>query len=291
MLTLVLPFVGGAVAALVHWVVFSPLVDQPLFARQNYRDRTVPVAGGLVLMAAVLTVAALHAVSRAALLATDAKGAESISRTLLAVLGFGVLGLLDDLAGPRDPTRGEARGFTGHVGAALRGQLSTGMVKLLGGVAVAAVVVPVGKSGVDAFARDVLLVALAANLGNLLDRRPGRALKVGLLCTVPLVVLAASPVLVSGAVAVAGAGVALLGFDVREKLMLGDGGANPFGGALGLAVVLAFSPDIRLIVLIVLIGLNAVSEVVSFTTVIDRVPPLRFFDHLGRVRGEGSAGG
>ncbi len=291
MVTLLLPFVGGAVAALVAWVVLSQLVDQPLFARHNYRGRTVPVAGGLVLMAAVLTVAALHAVSRAALLATDAKGAESISRTLLAVLGFGLLGLLDDLAGPGDHTRGHARGFKGHVGAALRGQLTTGMVKLLGGVAVAAVVVPVGKSGVDAFARDVLLVSLAANLGNLLDRRPGRALKVGLLCTVPLVVLAASPVLVSGAVAAAGAGIALLGFDIREKLMLGDGGANPFGGALGLAVVLALSPDVRLIVLIVLVVLNAVSEVVSFSAVIERVPPLRYFDHLGRVRGEGSAGG
>jgi UDP-N-acetylmuramyl pentapeptide phosphotransferase/UDP-N-acetylglucosamine-1-phosphate transferase len=290
-LTLLLPFLGGAAAALVYWAVFSQLVDQPLFARQNFRDRTVPVAGGLVLMAAVLTVAALHAVSRAALLATDAKGADSISRTLLAVLGFGVLGLLDDLAGPGDPTRGQARGFKGHVGAAVRGHVSTGMVKLLGGVAVAAVVVPIGKSGVDAFARDALLVALAANLGNLLDRRPGRALKVGLLCALPLVVFAVTPVLLSGAAAVAGAGVALLVFDVREKLMLGDGGANPFGGALGLAVVLAFSPDVRLIVLLVLVGLNAISEVVSFSAVIDRVPPLRFLDHLGRVRGEGSAGG
>jgi UDP-GlcNAc:undecaprenyl-phosphate/decaprenyl-phosphate GlcNAc-1-phosphate transferase len=291
MVTLLLPFFGGAIAALVLWLVFSPLADQPLFARQNYRDHAVPVAGGLVLMAGVLTVAALHAVSRAALLATDAEGAESITRTLLAVLGFGVLGLLDDLAGPGDPTRGQARGFKGHVAAALHGHLSTGMVKLLGGVAVAAVVVPVGKSGVDAFARDALLVALAANLGNLLDRRPGRVLKVGLLCTVPLVVLAASPALLSGAVAVAGAGAALLGFDVREELMLGDGGANPLGGALGLAVVLAFSPDIRLIVLLVLVGLNALSEVVSFSAVIDRLPPLRYFDHLGRVRGQGSTGG
>ena len=291
MLTLVLPCVGGAVAALVHWLVFSRIIEQPLFARQNYRGRTVPVAGGLVLMAAVLTVAALHAVSRAALLATDAKGAESLSRTLLAVLGFGVVGLVDDIAGPGDPTGGQARGFKGHVAAALRGELSTGMVKLLGGAAVAAVVVPVVKSGVDAFARDVVLVALAANLANLLDRRPGRVLKVGLLCAVPLVVLAASPVLLSGAAAVAGAGLALLGFDVREKLMLGDGGANAVGAALGLAVVLAFSPDVRLVVLIVLVVLNAVSEVVSFSTVIDRVPPLRYVDHLGRVRGEGSAGG
>lgn len=291
MLTLLLPFVGGVVAALVYWLAFARLVDQPLFARPNYRERTVPVAGGLVLMAAVITVAALHAVSRAALLATDAKGAESLSRTVLAVLGFGGLGLLDDMAGPGDATRGQARGFKGHVAAALRGELSTGMVKLLGGLAVAVVVVPVGKSGVDAFARDALVVALAANLGNLLDRRPGRALKVGLLCAVPLVVLAVSPVLLSGAVAVAGAGVALLGLDVREKLMLGDGGANPFGAAFGLAVVLAFSPDVRLVVLIVLVVLNAVSEVVSFSAVIDRVPPLRYLDHLGRVRGEGSAGG
>jgi UDP-GlcNAc:undecaprenyl-phosphate/decaprenyl-phosphate GlcNAc-1-phosphate transferase len=289
--TLILPFLGGAVTALLAWLAFTRLVDQPLFARPNYRGRTVPVAGGLVVMAAVLTVAALHAVSRAALLATDVRGTDSISRTLLAVLGFGLLGMLDDLAGPGDPTRGEARGFTGHLAAALSGHISTGVVKLIGGVAVAAVAVPVGKAGIDAYARDVLLVALAANLANLVDRRPGRAVKVGLLCAVPLVVLAASPVVLSGPVAVAGAGLALLGFDVREKVMLGDGGANPFGAALGLAVVLAFSPGVRLIVLGALIGLNALSEVVSFSAVIDRLPPLRYLDHLGRVRGEGPAGG
>jgi UDP-N-acetylmuramyl pentapeptide phosphotransferase/UDP-N-acetylglucosamine-1-phosphate transferase len=64
--------------------------------------------------------------------------------------------------------------------------------------------------------------------------------------------------------------------------MLGDAGANVLGGVLGLAVVLECSRTTRNIVLVVLIALNLASELVSFSRVIDRVPPLRWLDRLGR---------
>ena len=85
---------------------------------------------------------------------------------------------------------------------------------------------------------DAVLIALAANLGNLLDRAPGRTLKAAAIAYVPLAI-----VLGDGAVGVAiapamGAAFGLLPDDLRERLMLGDAGANVIGAVLGLGVVL-----------------------------------------------------
>ena len=64
--------------------------------------------------------------------------------------------------------------------------------------------------------------------------------------------------------------------------MLGDSGANALGGMLGAAAAVALPRKARIAVLAVITGLTAASEVVSFTRVIDRTPPLRWLDMLGR---------
>ena len=79
---------------------------------------------------------------------------------------------------------------------------------------------------------------------------------------------------------------ALLGDDLRERMMLGDTGANAFGGVLGLAVVLQCAPATRNAALGLVLFLTIASEFVSFSRVIERVPPLRAFDHLGRSTSE-----
>ena len=59
----------------------------------------------------------------------------------VAAVGFGLFGLLDDLAGST-----ARRGFRGHVGALRQGELTTGLLKLVGGGLVAVVVAwPVGR--------------------------------------------------------------------------------------------------------------------------------------------------
>ena len=76
--------------------------------------------------------------------------------------------------------------------------------------------------------------------------------------------------------------------------MLGDTGSNALGALLGLAATrLGRGP--RLAVLAGLAGLNAASEVVSFTKVIARTPALNRLDMLGRrpapAKSAGSAEG
>ena len=81
-----------------------------------------------------------------------------------------------------------------------------------------------------------------------------------------------------------GAAFGLLGDDLRERLMLGDTGANVIGAVLGLAVVLGSRDSIRLVVMLVLLAVNVGAELFSFSRVIDAVRPLRWFDRLGSRR-------
>jgi UDP-N-acetylmuramyl pentapeptide phosphotransferase/UDP-N-acetylglucosamine-1-phosphate transferase len=83
---------------------------------------------------------------------------------------------------------------------------------------------------------------------------------------------------------VVGAALALLLDDLQERVMLGDTGANPLGAVLGLGVVAAASPTTRSVVAVVLLVANLLSELVSFSRIIDAVPPLRAMDRAGRIR-------
>lgn len=269
----------GATGAVALWRASRDVFAQPLFARRNVRGIDVPVAAGLVLVVAVLA-------GEAVLMAADTIAAPEVGEhsgrlvTLLLALGFGLLGLVDDLA-----AEGEDRGFTGHLRAMVHGRLTTGGLKLAGGGVLAFVAVAaVSSEGLGWLVVDAILIALAANLANLFDRAPGRTIKVGILAAASLIAAAASDerALLVGAALVIGASIGLLGFDLREHLMLGDTGSNVIGAALGFGVVLTTGRVVSLVVLAVLVALNLTSERVSFSAVIARVTPLRVLDQLGR---------
>ncbi len=200
---------------------------------------------------------------------------------LLACVGFGLLGLVDDVFGTQSD-----HGFRGHLGAFARGRVTTGFVKIAGGSALAVVLVraspaAAGASGLRVVA-DSLLVALAANLTNLFDRAPGRAIKVGLLAWIPVALIARTDAVGAAIAPAIGAFAGLLGDDLHERLMLGDAGSNVIGAVLGLAAVMECAPATRTVVLVVLVAVTSASEVVSFSRVIDRVYALRKLDRLGR---------
>ena len=75
----------------------------------------------------------------------------------------------------------------------------------------------------------------------------------------------------------------MLPAEMKERVMLGDTGANPLGAAIGLAVVLTQEAPVRLGVVVALLFMNLLSEKVSFSAVIERVGPLRAVDQLGRM--------
>jgi len=263
------------------------MLERPVFRRKNYRGVDLATAGGLVIPVAVFFSGAVIAVLSALGAMPSAFALTALQLTAIAAGGFGMLGLLDDLAVDEG-----ASGYRGHLIALFSGRLSAGSLKMIAGPAIALVVVQPASG--DSFAWLVIdgaVVALAANLANLFDRAPGRVTKVASLCMLALVIGSivgagsfTGGVLpgLFGAAVVLGAAWGLMRSEMREEMMLGDTGANPLGAALGLAVVLTQSQAIRLGVLVALVVLNLLSERVSFSSVIERVPVFRWIDQLGR---------
>ena len=200
----------------------------------------------------------------------------------LALAGAGAFGfgVYDDLAGS-----GKRRGLRGHLGALANGEVTTGAVKLggLGATGLASALLLGSSSSRDPadVAVNAGLVAGGANLLNLFDLRPGRAIKVATLSAALITAGGAE----RGARAVAaplGAALALLPDDLGERAMLGDAGANALGAMLGGAAAVSLPRPARIALLAGIVALTGASEKVSFTKVIERTPPLRWLDMLGR---------
>ncbi|MGE5762554.1 MAG: hypothetical protein ACM3ZF_01270 [Mycobacterium leprae] len=233
--------------------------------RRNYRGRTVTLLEGPAYVAGVIV----------GIAAAPGLGARLRCAALLATAGAAAVGGYDDVAGT-----GDAKGFAGHLHALSRGEITSGLVKVVGvggaGLAAGALARP---DPVDAVLAGGV-VAGSANLVNLLDLRPGRAIKAGLAIGLPLVVGGGptAPALAAGL----GAAAALLPADLGERGMLGDAGANALGALVGLGLVDARSRRALAATLAALSTLTAASEAVSFGRVIDAVAPLRWLDRLGR---------
>jgi UDP-GlcNAc:undecaprenyl-phosphate GlcNAc-1-phosphate transferase len=232
--------------------------------RSNNRGRTVTLLEG---PAVALGIAAGAAVAPGIAPAVRLAGAG-------AALGAGAVGLYDDLH-----ASGTAKGFRGHLSALAHGEVTTGVAKIVGiGATGLAAGCALRRGPVDRMLATVV-VAGAANVVNLFDLRPGRAVKAAVLGGAAGVARGSA----FGAVALGAAG-ALLPEDLGERAMLGDAGANALGAALGVATVARASRGGLLGAAALVVGLTAASEKVSFTKVIEATPALRFLDGLGRRR-------
>jgi UDP-GlcNAc:undecaprenyl-phosphate GlcNAc-1-phosphate transferase len=192
------------------------------------------------------------------------------------VLGVAFLGLVDDTLG------GVPRGWRGH-GLALReGRLSTGGLKAAGSLGLALYVTSNPDLPTGRWLLETAVLVFATNAFNLLDLRPGRAIKVFALLGVGLTIGAESfaalwrlglfvgPALVAGA------------YDLRERAMLGDTGANLLGALAGLWILLTLSELGQGIALTILLAVTIYGELRSITSLVERVPLLRRLDSMGR---------
>ena len=269
-------FVIGAFVSAVLWGAMSRQLStaDPL-RRENYRGHHLPVAAGIVVVLTELVVGAVYLAFVRAGGVSDDEAARGTTVLGIGTLGFGLIGLFDDLVGAAS-----TKGFRGHLRAVTRGELTTGMVKLVWGVLIGFIVSPGSLAGA---LRGGLVIAAAANTANLFDRAPGRVVKVSLAGAALVALLGAPGWQLTGPMLVVGAGLGLLAPDLRERCMLGDTGANVLGAAVGYGLVVATGPTGEWTALVVLVALNAASEMVSFSRIIDRVPALRALDRLGTV--------
>lgn len=294
-----------ALGVVVPWTVmrmFVASVAGPSATTTNYRG--IRVSYGLGVVWLVWGVCALLGGFAAALEYSFAALGLLTVAGLLATVAFG-FGLVDDAYGS-----GDARGFKGHLAALARGRLTTGGMKLVGVGAAslgAGFIVKdyaqwghgPGVAGASLVAG--VAIALTANLVNLMDLRPGRALKCYALLAaagwgavtfvwMPFATRGAATAPARNLVDVVGLALFLAGpllavwrYDLREVGMLGDAGANPMGAVAGLFIVCGLPLWGLIAYAIVMLVLNLASERVSFSRVIDSSAPLRWLDGLGRL--------
>jgi UDP-N-acetylmuramyl pentapeptide phosphotransferase/UDP-N-acetylglucosamine-1-phosphate transferase len=263
----------GAIAARAAYTALTrrpPLGGEKTWTRTNHRGEPLTLLEGPAFVAG----------SSAAVALAPGLPARTRAAALLAGAGSGALGAYDDLYGTAS-----SKGFKGHLTALARGEVTSGAVKILGigatGLGAAALV---SRGPADTLVNGAV-IAGAANLANLFDLRPGRAVKVGLLTGAPLLAAALagrSPAAAALAAVPLGAAAALLPEDLGERAMLGDAGANALGALLGLAAVTRLGRPGRWTLLGTVAALTAASEKISFTKVIAGNPVLNRIDMLGR---------
>jgi UDP-GlcNAc:undecaprenyl-phosphate/decaprenyl-phosphate GlcNAc-1-phosphate transferase len=280
-----LPLILGLVIA----VALAPALVRALagagHTRPNYRDRQLPFPFGvLTLAAALLALIPLLLVQR--LGATQVLPPELLSVAVYA-LGVLALGLLDDMLGQGDErgsdgARPPQRGWRGHGAATLRGELSTGALKAAGSLGLALLAMSYMGLSNGRWLLAAAVLVLATNVFNLLDLRPGRATKAFVLLGVGLAIgsadlhplweigLFAAPALVAGV------------YDLRERVMLGDTGANLLGALAGLWLVLTLSGTGQIVALALLAVITLYGELRSISTLLERTPGLRRLDSWGR---------
>jgi UDP-GlcNAc:undecaprenyl-phosphate GlcNAc-1-phosphate transferase len=294
--------------ALLSAAVLAPAVLRTLaeggHKRLNYRERPLPFPFGVLIVAAAL-IALIPLVLLARLASSEVFHPELLPIALYA-LGVATLGLIDDTLGearaglsatsgaidqPAGPG-GDAleeltqpvppRGWRGHTRAVLRGELSTGTLKAAGSLGLALFAMSFEGLSKPRWLLAVGVLVLATNVFNLLDLRPGRAIKAFVLLGAGLTLgsldarplwslgLFAAPALVAGL------------YDLRERAMLGDTGANLLGALAGLWLVLTLSQGGQLIALALLVAITLYGELRSISALVERTPGLRTLDSWGR---------
>lgn len=289
-----LPVVGAGigVCAGLGYVLRRKHIKASQWERTNFHGATVSLRGGVAMAGASVASAAV-----ASALSDQPRAALGGA---VAALGGGVAGYIDDVdQGAHDGGK-VAKGLKGHLGALAHGQVTTGVIKIAGiGASALAASALVGSKATSVsgkaadLALNTVLIAGTANLANLLDLRPGRALKATVLVATPLSYFSAAAAKpeasASGASAqrllasgLNAAAITALVEDLQETTMLGDTGANAAGALLGTSLAANDSWKLRLGTALGVVGLILASEKVSFSKVIAANPALNWLDQLWR---------
>lgn len=317
-----LPVVGAGigVCAGLGYVLRRKRIKASQWERTNFHGVTVSLRGGVAMAGA--------SVASAAVASAFSDQPRAALGGLVASLGGGLAGYIDDVdQGAHDGGK-VAKGLKGHLGALAHGQVTTGVIKIAGiGASALAASALVGSKAtsmggkVADLALNTVLIAGAANLANLLDLRPGRALKATVLVAAPLSYFScadaktpasgasvtsatasvtsgasgapsatpAAPASASGASAqrllasgLNAAAITALVEDLQETTMLGDTGANAAGALLGTSLAANDSWKLRLGAALGVVSLILASEKVSFSKVIAANPALNWLDQLWR---------
>lgn len=270
LMLLVLLLVGVGVS-----VISIPMVKYMLescgLIRKNYRGEMIPVGMGIAFIPALMVNSAILTYFN-----IEHDRLLLIFVLLFAVMAMAFAGIMDDAIGNRDVT-----GLKGHFLSMFNGRLTTGGFKAVLGGFIGIVVSAAVADNILGVVVGTLVVALATNFMNLLDLRPGRAIKVYLIISILVLIFAGDfnrqlyMLLLPGV-------VSYFIFDLKALSMMGDAGSNVLGVFIGVMIVISFSIQVQLVCLVGLIAIHVLTEKYSLTKLIEQNSVLNFIDKLGR---------
>ena len=251
--------------------LFRSLLIESNVLRPNYKKDMIPVSMGIVFLPMLIINAIILAY-----FTTNFKDMLYIFIFLFGLVSMFFAGILDDIIGNRDVS-----GLKGHFKSLLNGKLTTGGFKaLFGGFVGLIISIAISKDLTDIII-NTLIIALSTNLMNLLDLRPGRAIKGYLLISIVLLFTLGEYtrnllLLIFPNV------IAYFNQDLKAKAMMGDTGSNVLGISIGILFVMGYPLKVRLIWLAFLIFIHILTEKYSLTKIIENNKFLNFIDKLGR---------
>ena len=251
--------------------LFRSLLIESNVLRPNYKKDMIPVSMGIVFLPMLIINAIILAY-----FTTNFKDMLHIFILLFGLVSMFFAGILDDIIGNRDVS-----GLKGHFKSLLNGKLTTGGFKaLFGGFIGLVISIAISKNIYD-IVINTLIIALSTNLMNLLDLRPGRAIKGYLVISIVLLFTLGEYtrnllLLIFPNV------IAYFNQDLKAKAMMGDTGSNVLGISIGILFVMGYSLKVRLIWLAFLIFIHILTEKYSLTKIIENNKFLNFIDKLGR---------
>lgn len=256
--------------------LFKKLLVNSNAVRHNYKGDMIPVSMGIVFLPMMIINGIIIAFSIKRLNISTYTNIIYLFMFLFGAISMFFAGIMDDIMGNRDVS-----GLKGHLKSLLKGNLTTGGFKALFGGFIGILISLVVSNNIYELITNTLIIALSTNLMNLLDLRPGRAIKGYLtITTVMLVTLAGFtkilPLLLFPNV------LAYFNLDLKAKAMMGDTGSNVLGVTIGILVVFGYCVNIKLLWLTFLILIHLLTEKYSLTKIIENNKVLNFIDKLGR---------
>ncbi|MDK2563183.1 glycosyl transferase [Romboutsia sedimentorum] len=251
--------------------LFKNLLIESNILRPNYKKDMIPVSMGIVFLPMIIIngiILAFFTVEHENLL--------YLFMFIFGMISMFFAGVLDDIIGNRDVS-----GLKGHFKSLLKGSLTTGGFKaLFGGFVGVIISVAISKNLGDIIV-NTLIIALSTNLMNLLDLRPGRAIKVYISISTVLF-LTLTGYVKSLILLIVPNVLAYFNYDLKARAMMGDTGSNVLGISVGMLIVMGCSIKIRIGWLVFLVLIHILTEKYSLTQIIEKNKFLNFIDKLGR---------
>ena len=239
--------------------------------RPNYKKDMIPVSMGLVFLPMIVINGIILAI-----FTTEYKNLLYLFMYIFGLIAMCLVGILDDIIGNRDVS-----GLKGHFKSLFKGKLTTGGFKaLFGGFVGILISVAISKNIID-IGINTLIIALSTNLMNLLDLRPGRAIKVYLFLAI-LIFLTIVGYPKGLLLLIVPSVLVYFAHDLKAKAMMGDTGSNVLGISIGILVAMGYGLGVRVGWLVFLIFIHLLTEKYSLTKIIEQNKFLNFIDKLGR---------